>query len=153
MPNYSHTVEVDLPIQQLWNFVHVMDNWAPLVPGYISHRKVNDNQSLWSFYTDIGVMKKKIELQVDITEWSEPHKVAFQLTGINEKLSGSGYFSAQVSEGKKVEMTGFLDLTAEGMMAKMANSIMKSSLPEITKELTEAVAEKAEQPLAPIQRN
>ncbi|WP_080845984.1 CoxG family protein [Cytobacillus gottheilii] len=152
MPNYSYDVQVNLPIQHLWNFVHVMDNWAPLVPGYISHRRVNDSQSLWSFYTDIGVVKKKIELQVDITEWSEPEKVAFKLTGINEKLSGSGYFSAATIDEKKVQMTGFLDLTAEGMMAKMANSIMKSSLPEITKELTEAVAAKAEDQLTHIQR-
>lgn len=144
MPNYSHQVQVSLPLEQLWNFVHIMDNWAPLVPGYISHKKIDEKQSFWSFHTDVGFMKKKIELQVNITEWIEPKKVAFQLTGINEKLSGSGYFAAEQSGDSKVEMIGFLDLTADGMMAKMANSIMKTSLPEITKELTEAVAAKAE---------
>lgn len=143
MPNYSHDVQLNIPIQSLWEFVSEMDHWAPLVPGYIEHEKKSESQSTWSFYTDVGFMKKKIELQVDITSWDAPHKVQFELLGINERFTGYGYFSAVEQGENKILMTGFLEINAEGLMAKMANSILNNSLPEITEELAEAVAAKA----------
>ncbi|WP_412850212.1 hypothetical protein [Brevibacillus invocatus] len=51
----------------IWEFVSVMDKWAPLVPGYISHEIINDRQSTWTFMGDIGIMKKKVSLKIDIT--------------------------------------------------------------------------------------
>ncbi|MBY0123020.1 CoxG family protein [Bacillus sp. S/N-304-OC-R1] len=145
MPVYNHQIEVNVPIHTVWNFVSNMNNWAPLVPGYIDHKIISDTESTWCFKSDIGFMKKKIELKVDITSWEEPHKVTFNLKGINEKFSGHGFFSAEESGKSKVLMTGCLDITAEGLMAKVANSILTSSLPETTSELTEAVAAKIEE--------
>ncbi|KAB2336029.1 SRPBCC family protein [Cytobacillus depressus] len=144
MPVYSHEVEVHVPIHNVWEFVSHINNWAPLVPGYIDHQLLSDTESTWSFTTDFGFMKKKIELKVDITSWEEPNKVTFNLVGLNEKFTGHGYFLAEERGNEKVLMTGCLDITAGGMMAKIANSILTTSLPEITAELTEAVADKIE---------
>jgi len=67
MPQGIHEVELKLPIQRVWEFVHVMENWITLVPGYLSPEIINDRQSSWTFESDIGILKKKISLQVDIT--------------------------------------------------------------------------------------
>jgi len=144
MPKYSHQVEVNVPIQTVWKFVSNIDNWAPLVPGYIDHSIISEKESTWCFKSDMGIMKKKIELKVDITSWQEPSAVTFNLKGINEKFTGHGYFKAKPS-GSKSLMIGHLDITAEGMMAKVANSILTTSLPETTAELTEAVSAKLEE--------
>ncbi|MFO1442562.1 SRPBCC family protein [Bacillus sp. Bva_UNVM-123] len=145
MPSYSHHLEVDAPIYSVWKFVSNIDNWAPLVPGYMNHQILNENESTWSFKSDIGFMKKKIELKVKITSWQEPTKVTFNLVGLNEKLDGHGYFLAEALTNSKSLITGFLDIKAEGMMAKMANTILNASLPEVTAELTEAVGAKIEE--------
>jgi len=145
MPSYSHQLEVNVPIYCVWKFVSNIDNWAPLVPGYIEHQILNEQESTWSFKTDIGIIKKRIDLKVNITNWIEPTKVTFQLTGLNEKFAGHGYFLAEALTNSSSLMTGFLDITAEGMMAKMANSILNTSLPETTAELTKAVAAKMEE--------
>lgn len=145
MASCTHQAEVNIPIAAIWKFVSDIGNWAPLVPGYIAHEVLNDKESTWSFKTDMGIIKKKIELKVDITNWQEPTKVTFQLTGLNEKFSGHGYFLAEKGRNKKNIMTGSLEISAEGMMAKVANSMLNTSLPEITAELTEAVALMAEQ--------
>lgn len=144
MASCSHQAEVKIPIESLWEFVSNIDRWAPLVPGYNDHTIINDRESTWSFYTDVGIMKKKIQLKVEIETWQEPEKVTFNLEGINEKISGEGYFWAK-KENRTNIMTGCLTIRAEGLMAKMANSILSSSLPSITVELTEAVARKAEE--------
>lgn len=142
MANHLYKVEVDHPIRSIWNFVSVMDHWAPLVPGYLEHEILSDKQSTWKFKTDLGVIKKKVHLKVDITSWIEPTKVEFYLTGINEKITGKGYFEAQSMGSNKTLMSGFLDITPEGTLAKMINAMLEKNLIEITEELTEAIVAK-----------
>lgn len=142
MPAGTHSVELDVSIDQIWEFVSDMDKWAPLVPGYIEHEIINENQSTWTFKGDIGIMQKTVKLQIDITEWREPTLVTFDLTGLNENFGGNGYFEAEeISEGK-TKMTGNLDITAKGMMGPMINTILKNFVPKTAEELTNAVANK-----------
>lgn len=145
MPSGMHQVEVGLPVNKIWDFVKDMDNWAPLVPGYIQHQKITDRQSTWEFFSNIGFIKKQINLMVTIQEWIEPTKVTFNLKGLNEELSGGGYFLAEVIDKNTTRMTGFLEITAGGAMGPMVNTLLKSSLPRLTKETTIAIATKVEE--------
>ncbi|WP_079508977.1 CoxG family protein [Mesobacillus jeotgali] len=144
MPEGKHEVTIDVPIESVWDFVKDMDNWAPLLPGYISHEKLNEKQSNWTFKETVGVLKKKISLQVTILEWIEPSRVTFNLKGINENLTGNGYFSAETVGVNKTRMTGYLEMTAEGALAPVMNAVMKNSLPKSGQELTTAIAEELE---------
>ncbi|HYK72416.1 MAG TPA: SRPBCC family protein [Pseudoneobacillus sp.] len=145
MPSGIHHIEMNLPIEDIWKFVKDMDNWAPLVPGYIQHKKLNERQSTWEFKSDLGIMKKKVSLMIDIKEWIEPTKVTFHLKGINEKFNGSGYFRAESISKDKTKMTGFLDINAEGAMGGMVNNILKTVVPNTAEELAEAISLKLEE--------
>src|SRR5699024_5680976 len=116
-----------------------MDKWAPLVPGYIEHEIISDRQSTWTFKGDIGIMQKTVKLQIDITEWKEPTRVSFDLTGLNENFGGNGYFEAEPLSDSKTKMEGHLDITAKGMMGPMINTILKNFVPKTAEQLTEAV--------------
>lgn len=144
MPAGTHTVELDVGIQDIWNFVSDMDRWAPLVPGYIEHEIISDEQSTWTFKGDIGIMQKTVKLQIDITKWDEPTTVTFDLTGLNENFGGNGYFEAESISEDKTKMTGHLDITAKGMMGPMINAILKNFVPKTAEELTVAVANQIE---------
>ncbi len=142
MPSGMHQEIIELPIEKVWSFVKDMDNWAPLIPGYISHKKFSERQSTWEFYQDLGIIKKKVSLLVTIKEWVEPTKVTFNLRGLNDKFSGNGYFQAEDLGGNRTKMTGFLDIQAEGKMGKVINKVLKTSIPKTAKEITAAIAEK-----------
>lgn len=142
MSSYQHEMTVNTPLETAWEFIRSIDNWAPLVPGYITHEMLNEKESTWKFKSNFGIVKKKIHLKVNITQWIEQEKVCFQLTGINEKISGHGYFKALKANDRQTKMIGFLDISAEGTMAKVVNPVLKTSLPEFTEELTRAVSEK-----------
>jgi carbon monoxide dehydrogenase subunit G len=142
MPSGIHQVVLEVPIEVVWTFVKDMDHWAPLVPGYIQHKKLNGRQSIWEFYADIGIIKKKVSLMVTIREWIEPTKVTFDLKGLEDNFTGKGYFEAKPLEKNKTGMVGFLDIVAGGMMARVINNILKTSVPELVKELTDNIAEK-----------
>jgi carbon monoxide dehydrogenase subunit G len=143
MPSGMHQVELQLPIGVIWDFVKDMDNWAPLVPGYINHEKLNSRQSTWEFKGDIGILKKKVSLLIDIKEWSPPNKVSFDLKA--EKYTGEGYFEARAINHNKTKLIGFLDVTAVGAMETMKNSLLKTAIPKSAEEMAIAISSKLEE--------
>ncbi|MFZ7946531.1 CoxG family protein [Neobacillus sp. 19] len=145
MPSGTFQVEVGLPINEVWDFVRDMDHWAPLIPGYIHHQKFTNRQSTWEFYSKMGPIKKKVNLMITIKDWIEPTRVTFNLKGLNENLSGSGYFLAEALDKNKTRITGFLDMTAGGAMGPMINAVLKSVIPKITEEMGIAIAKKLNQ--------
>ena len=142
MPQGTHTVEVPLDIQTIWNFVHDMNKWAPLVPGYIEHEILSERQSTWAFKGDLGFMKKTVKLQIDIKEWNEPSEVTFDLKGLSDNFKGGGYFRAEVIDEKTTRMSGHLDITAGGMMGAMVKQILTKFVPQTAEELTDAIVAK-----------
>lgn len=142
MPTGTHKIELDIPIERVWMFVSDMDNWAPLVSGYVEHKKVNEKQSTWKFKGDIGIAQKTVHLKIDITEWQEPTKVTFDLTGLNERFTGNGYFQANALNEMRTNVTSHLNVTARGIKGPIINTILKTLLPKTTTDLTQAIAEK-----------
>lgn len=145
MPNGSHSTKLEIPIEKVWDFVSSINNWAPLVPGYIHHEIISENESTWEFKGDLGFMKKTVKLKVDITEWREPNLVTFNLTGVSDNFKGDGYFEAEKVDDGSTTMTGYLDITAGGAMGPMINSILKKFVPKTAEELTTAVANKIDE--------
>jgi carbon monoxide dehydrogenase subunit G len=92
VPETEYSTTVRLPVETIWDFVREMDNWAPFVTGYQSHRKENENDSRWVLKGDVGVLTRTLEFRVHVTEWAAPHRVAFELAGLNEPMRGSGEF-------------------------------------------------------------
>ncbi|MED1201614.1 CoxG family protein [Heyndrickxia acidicola] len=135
-------IEVEAPIDTIWRFIESMDNWAPLVPGYIAHEVVSEKESRWLFTGEFGLIRKKIDLNVFITSLSAPNTVRFSLKDKSEKLMGTGFFEAYDAEPNKTIMTGCLEMNAKGAKGPMINAFLHSRLPIISKEFTEAVANK-----------
>ncbi|WP_407270469.1 CoxG family protein [Radiobacillus sp. PE A8.2] len=142
MPSGTHEVSVNSPINTIWDFVSDMNNWAPLVPGYVEHNKRNEKQSTWKFKGDVGIIQKKVSMQIDITEWKEPTLVTFDLKGLSENFTGKGYFKAEAISQNQTKMTGNITITAAGMTGPMINSVLKSFVPKTATDLTNNIAKK-----------
>ncbi|MEN1967500.1 SRPBCC family protein [Lentibacillus sp. N15] len=142
MPSGTHQTELDIPIEHVWAFVSDMNKWAPLVPGYMEHHIMHERQSTWKFKGEVGFVQKTVHLRIDITDWQEPEKVTFQLTGLTENVKGSGYFKAMALPGNRTKITSYLGVSAKGVMGPVINPVLKSFVPKTTRELTESIAGK-----------
>ncbi|PIC99978.1 CoxG family protein [Sporosarcina sp. P29] len=138
MPNGTKEINVTASAQHVWSFLEEVDQWAPLIPGYIAHEKVSGNQFTWKFRADLGMMQKNIVMQVDITEKVERSMIAFTLEGLNESLEGNGSFQLEEAAETTI-LKGYLDIRGKGMMGSVINSMMKSYVPETVSALTEAI--------------
>ncbi|MEH7177416.1 CoxG family protein [Neobacillus vireti] len=145
MPSEKQQIELAIPINVIWDFIRDENNWAPLVPGYIKHERINDHLITWEFKSDLGIMKKKVSLVIDIKEWNEPARVSFELKRTNEKYIGEGYFEAQAINKNKTLLIGFLEINASGPLGSLANSLFKNAVPKSTEEVTAAISSKLEE--------
>lgn len=92
MPDVTYTTEIDAAAQRVWDYVEDFDNWAHLMIGYEKYELIDERQSLWTLRGDVGILSRAVDIRVDITEWVPPSRVAFVVTGVTERLSGSGSF-------------------------------------------------------------
>ncbi|WP_045516424.1 CoxG family protein [Neobacillus niacini] len=145
MPSEMQQIELAIPINVIWDFIRDANNWAPLVPGYIQHEQINDSLITWEFKSDLGIMKKKVSLIIDIKEWNEPKKVSFELRRANEKYIGEGYFEAQALNKNKTLLIGFLEINASGALGSLANSLFKNAIPKSTEEVATVISSKLEE--------
>jgi carbon monoxide dehydrogenase subunit G len=145
MPSEKQQIELAVPINVIWDFIRDANNWAPLVPGYIQHEQISASVITWEFKSDLGIMKKKVSLVIDIKEWNEPNKVSFELRRANEKYIGEGYFEALAVNQQKTLLTGFLEINATGALGSLANSFFKNVIPKSTEEVAAAISSKLEE--------
>jgi len=130
---------VNAPIESCWDFVKVMDNWAPFIKGYSKHKEISDRESIWTIIGDVGVLSRTVDLRVNITEWVEPSKVTFKLEGINERVTGKGLFLQEKSDTSKTKLTFKLQIKAGGLLAPVYNLAMTPLLRPMATEMADKI--------------
>jgi len=90
MPEVEYTTTMPLARELVWEFVKDMNHWAPFLTGYQKHEIVDETDSVWTLKGDVGILSRVVHLRAHITEWVDRERVAFTLTGMNEKVDGGG---------------------------------------------------------------
>ena len=134
MTSHSFKTVVKIPIETVWTFLHSVEDWYKVIPGYISHEIHSEKVSTWQIKSDFGLIKKKITFKAEILDWKELDKISFRMTGISDKFNGRGYIETIKLSNHKTRIEVAFDLTAEGSMAKLIKPFLKSSLPEMSEE-------------------
>lgn len=121
MAEAEYTTTAHLPLQTIWDFVCEMDHWAPMLTGYQSHQKENRDDSVWVLKGDLGVLSRTLKLRVHVTQWAGPHRVSFELEGLNEPLRGRGEFLLESDE----EAGAASAPARRGWLARLADALAR----------------------------
>lgn len=141
MATGSHTVEIPVDVQTVWDYVSNLEKWATSVPAYKEHEIINDKQSIWTFEGSMKGIKKTIQAQVDITEWNEPSNIKFEIKGLSDNFTGSGKFTAEEVDAKTT-MTCTVEVNAGGLSGAVLTPIIKWAVPKVASRFTESIARK-----------
>ncbi|MEO4051863.1 SRPBCC family protein [Solibacillus sp. CAU 1738] len=139
MATATHSVEIPVSIDTVWNYVSKIDKWATLVPAYKEYEQVDDKKSIWTFEGNMKGIKKTVKMELNIVEFSEPSNIKFELKGLTENFTGSGQFTAEETAGKTT-MTGTVEVNAGGLTGAVLTPMIKMVLPKVTTRLTEKIA-------------
>lgn len=88
----EQSVDVDADIDELWEYMSHFENWAPHVIGFQKLEVVDDIRSIWTLRGDVGILAREVDIQVDLGEQVPGERAEFTLTGLTEKISGTGSF-------------------------------------------------------------
>src|SRR5690625_160550 len=139
MPTGFHTLEVDVNIKDIWSFIHEIDNWAHLSPGYVSHEKIDDKRMMWTLDADIGIMQKRVKIETKVLLRKEPNKIKYEFNSLTDNFSGNGIFHMEEITDNKTKIITNVHFQAKGVMGPMINSIVQTILPKYAEEATEKV--------------
>lgn len=98
MPETEYSSEIAAPVERVWEFVEVLENWAHFMVGFEKLEVVDERRSIWTLRGDAGVLSREVDLQADITLWEPPSRVEFTVVGLTERVEGSGTFVLEAVE-------------------------------------------------------
>ncbi|RYJ03227.1 MAG: SRPBCC family protein [Actinomycetales bacterium] len=94
----EHSVRIARPVDELWSYLASFSSWAPHVVGFQSLREVDDKTTVWTLRGDVGILSREVEIEVTVSAWDEGRSAAFTLTGLTERLDGTGSFEVRPAE-------------------------------------------------------
>ncbi|GKV56992.1 hypothetical protein NCCP2222_29390 [Sporosarcina sp. NCCP-2222] len=135
----SHSVIIPASVENVWNYVSQIENWATMVPAYKEHEQIDEQKSIWTFEGNFKGFTKTVKMELTITEFHEPSMIRFELNGITDNFTGSGEFTAEETAGETT-MTGTVEVNAGGLTGAVLSPVIKMVLPKVTTRLTEKIA-------------
>lgn len=140
MPKASYKKLIPAPVTAVWAFMSKTDNWAPFFEGYQSHETVSPEESVWRIIGRAGPLSRALAMRVRVTEWAEPTRVTFTLSGVDEKVDGRGLFLTR-PEGEGTQLVFELELVAGGEIGPMVNAFLGPVLRRISATLVDRISE------------
>ena len=141
LANSTHTELVQTSGEVLWTFLRDKEQWAKLIPGYLSHEVQAADEMIWEFKGDFGIVEKAVKVQLNVKEIVENKKIAFDLAGISDNINGEGYFEMEeVGEGQ-YNVIGNFNLKAGGFLAAMINPVPEKYVPQTIEQHVKAIAQ------------
>ena len=129
MPEVQREMMVALPIEQVWEFLADMNNWAHDMPNYCGHEMTSETESIWRLKGEIGPLTREMEAKVDILEWVEQSRVKFTLEGVYEPFKAGGQLGITAHGPTQTKLVFDLELAAKGLMAPVLNPLLGKMAP------------------------
>lgn len=145
MPDAKKIFTVDAPIEKVWQFLRDMKQVGSCVPGCEGVCIVNEKDTDWKVKVSFGPFSKVIIMRAHTTLENPPRKGEWIATG--DDLYTKGSVELRTLSENKTEVTYWSSVSANGILAKLAEPIIKLKISADAAEFAECVKKKIEQNL------
>ena len=143
MPEAKKIFEVNATIEKVWGFLRDMKQVGSCVPGCEGVCIVNEKDTDWRVMVSFGPFTKTIIMRAHTTLENPPNKGEWTATGDDLYTKGSVELK-KISE-HKTEVTYWSSVSANGILAKLAEPIIKLKISADAAEFAERVKKKVEE--------
>lgn len=137
-----YSEEIQIEKEKLQAFIQSKEEWAELIPGYLHHEFPNEQDMIWVFQGDFGIIQKTVKVVLKYKE-SPTNQVMFDLIGLSDPINGDGFFEIREGHGDTCKLTGNLTMKASGFLAGMMNPILEKFVPQLVEKLVQKMVAKA----------
>ena len=153
----EHTVSIASAIENVWEYVKDIENWASLIPGSQSCEKINSDDSRWTVKVGTGGLVRKVTVLVHVEQWDAPSQVRFSYRLQGDPVVGSGSYSASRISARETEISLKIRVEGSGPMSRLWEAMSTPLLPQLAKsfsgrlkaEIEKAASEPESQAAAP----
>ncbi|MCM0627108.1 SRPBCC family protein [Lysinibacillus sp. OL1_EC] len=139
MATGQYSKVINIQKNKLEGFIHNKEQWAVLIPGYLHHELLNEDDMIWVFQGDFGLIQKAVKVKLKVQK-SEAHQIQFDLEGLSDPINGDGSFEIIQDQNDSLQLTGKLTMKASGFLAGMMNPVLDNFVPRLVEQLVEAMA-------------
>ncbi|QPA58902.1 SRPBCC family protein [Lysinibacillus sphaericus] len=130
---------INIQREKLESFIQNREKWAVLIPGYLHHELLNENNMIWVFQGDFGIIQKAVKVELQM-KFLEPHQVLFDLVGLSDPINGDGLFEIKQHQDESLQLTGSLTMKASGFLSGMMNPVLEKFVPQLVEQLVRQMA-------------
>lgn len=139
MERVDYTATINVPLEVMWDFIKDFENWAPMIKGYESHEKIDEKNSVWMIRGQFGAFSRLTKFNNQITEWVDKERVAFEMTGVNEPVTGYGHVDLKPLNGSSSQISAEVGFHAGGTLGPLINRMIKPLVLTVAEELVEKI--------------
>ncbi|MCY1441316.1 hypothetical protein D9M71_576270 [compost metagenome] len=139
MATGQYSKVINIQKNKLEGFIHNKEQWAVLIPGYLHHELLNEDDMIWVFQGDFGIIQKAVKVKLKVNK-SDAHQIQFELEGLSDPINGNGSFEIIQNQNESPQLTGNLTMKASGFLAGMMNPVLDNFVPRLIEQLVEAMA-------------
>ncbi|WBF57080.1 SRPBCC family protein [Lysinibacillus sp. JK80] len=139
MATGQYSKVINIQKNKLEGFIHNKEQWAVLIPGYLHHELLNEDDMIWVFQGDFGIIQKAVKVKLKVNN-SDAHQIQFELEGLSDPINGNGSFEIIQNQNESPQLTGNLTMKASGFLAGMMNPVLDNFVPGLIEQLVEAMA-------------
>ncbi len=140
----EHSVVIDTVIDDVWQYVQDIRQWALLFPGCKDCEVIDDHHSKWVIKVGAGGLVKTVNVLVTIDKWDGPESVLFSYKLESEPVVGSGSYTASPQGDKATEIKLHVIVEGSGQMAPMWEAMSRPLLPQMAKSFASKLKEEIE---------
>jgi carbon monoxide dehydrogenase subunit G len=119
----------------VWEFVQIIGNWANQMPGYVSHKELDPDQSDWTLNVQMGPFSRPIVVKVQVIQWKPGRGADFTLDALFEPFHGEGSISIEKApRGTLTKM--HLGVEVTGSMSKVLTVLAGPVLQRVADEFS-----------------
>ena len=139
MATGQYSKVINIQKNKLEGFIHNKEQWAVLIPGYLHHELLNEDDMIWVFQGDFGIIQKAVKVKLKVNN-SDAHQIQFDLEGLSDPINGNGSFEIIQNQNESPQLTGNLTMKGSGFLAGMMNPVLDNFVPGLIEQLVEAMA-------------
>lgn len=109
---------VDLPLKKVWSILRNVEHHLPLLPGYIRHEMVAENEFLLLIKRKNAWINKWWNLRITVKEWQEPSTLSLSVEEMNKIFSGEALVQTTKAAAQKTLVKIYFKYDISGSLNK-----------------------------------
>ncbi|MGX7419464.1 SRPBCC domain-containing protein [Carnobacterium gallinarum] len=111
----TYQITIKSPIETIWSFIQAPENWLPLLPGYLSLKKLEATHYYTKLHLAIGPIDRDVELSFTINDSKTTNQtIEFSFHSTTDKVTGYGSLNCFSNNSTETQVQLAIEIKLSG---------------------------------------